>query len=69
MVLVGLSPPHDLNVRRETRKEIANIAVDVSRRSQTDSAVPSSYSWKPTNPVMSKQVHNADASPFWTATK
>lgn len=41
-VLVGLRPPHDLKVSSDTRKDMANMATDVSRSSQTESAVPSS---------------------------
>ena len=69
VVLVGLSPAQPLNVSRLTMKLIANMAADESRSSHTLKAVPSSYSWKPTNPLTNRLVHSADARPFCTATK
>lgn len=48
----------------ETTNEMANIISEVIRRSHTDSAVPSSYNWKPTNPLTTRQVHSADVRPF-----
>jgi hypothetical protein len=46
-----------------------NIAKLTVRSSQTDNVVPSSYSWNPTNPLMSKHTHSADVRPFCTAAK
>jgi hypothetical protein len=45
------------------------MAREVKRNNQTDKVVPSSYSWKPTKPLMSKLVHRADTRPFWAAAK
>lgn len=41
-VFVGPRPPHDLKVRIEITKEMANIIVDVVRSSHTERTVPSS---------------------------
>jgi len=46
-----------------------NIAKVMDRRSQTDKVVPSSYSWNPTKPLMSKHTQSADVRPFCTAAK
>ena len=68
-VLVGPIPAHSLKVARETKNVIANMTKLTPRSSQTDKVVPSSYNWKPTNPLMSKQAVSADVMPFCTAVK
>lgn len=69
MVLVGPRPAQLLNVASETRNVMTKKAKEMLRRSQTESVVPSSYSWNPTKPLMSRHTHNADARPACTATK
>lgn len=69
IVCVGPRPAHVLNVASETNPVIMNMAKLTLRSSQTDNVVPSSYSWKPTNPLMSKQTQRADVRPFCTAAK
>jgi hypothetical protein len=66
---LGSSPAQLLKVRRFTAPPMMNMASEQRRRSQTESVVPSSYSWKPTKPLISKQVHSADTRPFWAAAK
>src|ERR1700710_2218886 len=68
VVFVGESPAQDLNVSSETAKEMTKMARLLTRNSQTDSVVPSSYNWNPTNPFTSRHVHSELASPFCTAT-
>ena len=68
-VCVGPSPAHDLKVASEIKPVMRNIAKLTVRRSQTDNVVPSSYSWNPTNPLMSKHTHSADVRPFCAAAK
>lgn len=68
-VFVGPSPAQLLKVASETRKVMANMAKQALRRSHTESLVPSSYSWKPTKPLISKQAASAEVSPLWTAVK
>jgi hypothetical protein len=69
VVFCGPSPAHPLKVRSETAPETKNIPIELSRRSQTDNVVPSSYSWNPTKPLIRRQVHKADIKPFWAETK
>lgn len=69
VVLVGPSPAQDLKVANETRPVIMNMAKLVIRTSHTDNVVPSSYNWKPTNPLIKRQTQSADVRPFWTAAK
>jgi hypothetical protein len=69
IVCVGPRPAHDLKVANETKPVMTNIAKLIVRRSQTDNVVPSSYSWNPTNPLMSKHTQSADVRPFCTAAK
>jgi hypothetical protein len=68
-VWVGPRPAQSLNVAREMKPLIMKKARDILRMSHTDNVVPSSYSWNPTKPLMSKQTHRADARPDCTATK
>jgi len=56
-------------VARETRKVMMKKAREMPRRSQTESAVPSSYSWNPTKPLMRRQTQRADVRPACTAAK
>jgi hypothetical protein len=58
-----------LKVASEIKPVMTNMAKLTVRRSHTDNVVPSSYSWNPTNPLMSKQAHSADVRPFCTAAK
>jgi len=69
IVFVGPRPAQVLNVASDTSPVMRKKAKLIDRRSQTDRVVPSSYSWKPTNPLMSKQTQSADESPFCIAAK
>lgn len=64
-----LSPAQFLKVKSETAPLTTNMASEQSRSSQTESVVPSSYSWKPTKPLINKQVQSAETRPFCTAAK
>lgn len=68
-VLVGPRPAQLLNVAKDTRKEMAKATRHDSLNIHSDSGVPSSYSWKPTKPLIIRQVIRADERPFCTATK
>ena len=67
--LAELKPAQLLKVSSETAPPMMNMAIEQSRSSHTESVVPSSYSWKPTKPLISRQVQRADVSPFWAAAK
>jgi hypothetical protein len=65
----GFMPAQRLNVRSDTAPPMMNMASEERRRSQMERVVPSSYSWKPTKPFMSRHVQSAEASPFCAAAK
>ena len=58
-----------MKVMREIPPHRMNMPMEEPRRSQTDWVVPSSYSWKPTNPLTSRQVQRAEVKPFCAAAK
>lgn len=64
VVFWGPIEPHDLKVASDITNERANIAAEGTRINHTERAVPSSYSWNPTNPLTRRQVHSADIKPF-----
>lgn len=68
-VLVGPSPAQLLKVKSETAPEMTNMPTEERRISQTDVVVPSSYSWKPTNPLIRRHAHSAEVKPFCAAVK
>ena len=68
-VFIGPSPSLLLKVRIDTAPEMRNMPMEHPRSSQTDCVVPSSYSWKPTKPLIRRQVHRAEVKPFCTAVK
>lgn len=68
-VFVGPSPAQLLKVARDTKKEMAKAAREHNLSIHSDSGVPSSYNWKPTKPLISRQVTRAEVNPFCSATK
>ncbi len=68
-VFVGPKPALFLNVKIDMAPVRINMPIDELRNSQTDCLVPSSYSWKPTKPLINRQVHSAEVNPFCTAAK
>lgn len=69
MGFLASRPAQFLKVSREMAPPTMNMAREVKRSSQTDRVVPSSYSWKPTKPLINKLVQRAETRPFWAAAK